>query len=207
MRDIAAKAGVAVGAAYYYFRKKEDLVHEYYLMLEEGSSAEAVRLCAATTSFKARIRGIISFKLHQVTPDRSLTKVLARIASDPDNQLSPFSRETQHIRDKAIRMMEQLLEGSDLKCGTELRPHAARLIWLLFMGMIFFWIQDRSPFQKQTEKLSEIAVNLTDKVLWLSSLPLTGAINRLTIELTNTIFDAFTHDTSALPPESADTKD
>lgn len=207
MRDIAAKAGVAVGAAYYYFRKKEDLVHEYYLMLEEGSAAEVVRLKNSTSSFKARITGIISFKLHQVTPDRSLTKILARIASDPDNELSPFSRETQHIRDQAIQMMEQLAEGSDVKCGSELRPHVARLIWLLFMGMIFFWIQDRSPSQKQTEKLSKIAVDLTDKVLWLSSLPLTGPINRLTIELTNTIFDAFTHHTSTLPSEFSNSKE
>jgi AcrR family transcriptional regulator len=206
MRDIATKAKVAVGAAYYYFRKKEDLVHEYYLMLEEGSAAEVAKLCASTTSFKARVRGIITFKLHQVTPDRSLTKVLARIAADPDNELSPFSRQTQPIRDQAIRMMEQLVEGSDLKCGAELRPHVARLIWLLFMGMIFFWIQDRSPSQKQTEKLSDIAVSLTDKVLWLSSLPLTGPINRLTIDLTNTIFDAFTHHTTELPSELTDTK-
>ena len=193
MRDIAMRAEVAVGAAYYYFKKKEDLVHEYYLMLEEGSLLEVAKLCETTQSFKARVRGIIAHKLQQVTADRSLAKVLARIAADPDNELSPFSRETQHIRERAIQMMEQLCEGSDLRCGADLRPHVARLTWLFFMGMIFFWIQDRSPSQKQTERLLDIAVNLIDKVLWLSSLPLTGAINRLTIELINTVFDAFTH--------------
>src|SRR3954462_12285076 len=35
MRDIAAAAGVATGAAYYYFRSKEDLVMAFYVRTAE----------------------------------------------------------------------------------------------------------------------------------------------------------------------------
>lgn len=191
MREIAARAGMAVGASYYYFRSKEEIVHEYYLMLEADAEAHTRALCAEVTNFRDRVRGVIEYKLRQLLPDRSLVKVLARIAADPDNALSPFSRETSEIRNRAIAMVGLLCEGDEVQCGALVRPVLPRLVWLLYMGAIFFWVQDRSINQSSTRKLVDLTTSLLEKVLWLSSLPLTGGINRLVVELVDTIFDSF----------------
>jgi AcrR family transcriptional regulator len=37
MRDVAAEAGVATGAAYYYYRSKQELVLAFYLRTDEES--------------------------------------------------------------------------------------------------------------------------------------------------------------------------
>jgi AcrR family transcriptional regulator len=191
MREVAAGAGVAVGATYYYFKSKEEIVHEYYVRLEAEATEHAHSLRGEAKPFKVRVKEAIEFKLGQLAPDRSLAKVLARIAADPDNQLSPFSYETRDIRHRTISMLGSLCEESDVQCGKDLRPLLPRLVWLLYMGAIFFWVQDRSPNQRNTHKLVELVTGLLDKVLWLSSLPLTGSINRLVSEVIETIFASF----------------
>jgi AcrR family transcriptional regulator len=191
MREIAAHAGMAVGASYYYFKSKEEIVHEYYLMLEADAEAHTRALCSEIRNFRDRVRAAIEFKLRQLGPDRSLVKVLARIAADPDNPLSPFSRQTSEIRNRAITMVGLVCEGDGVQCSALVRPVLPRLVWLLYMGAIFFWIQDRSVNQSSTRTLVDLTTTLLEKVLWLSSLPLTGSINRLVVELVGTIFDSF----------------
>jgi AcrR family transcriptional regulator len=191
MREIAAQAGVAVGAPYYYFKRKEEIVHEYYLRLESDAVQHSDSLCKKTKSFTKRLQETISFKLEQLSSDRSLAKVLAKIAADPDNELSPFSSTTREIRHRTIEMLNSLAEGSDVRCAKKILQELPKLMWLLLMGVIFFWIHDRSKEQRNTRRLVELSTQLLDKVLWLSSLPLTGSVNTIAVKLVQVIFDSF----------------
>jgi AcrR family transcriptional regulator len=47
MRDVAAKAGVALGGAYYYFSSKEAIVLAFYQEMQEGSHEEILAAVAA----------------------------------------------------------------------------------------------------------------------------------------------------------------
>src|SRR5436305_5530695 len=59
MRDIAAEAGVATGAAYYYFRSKEEMVMAFYVRTAEEAREIMPAQIARSRDLRKRIRGII----------------------------------------------------------------------------------------------------------------------------------------------------
>src|SRR5882762_6787840 len=83
MRDIAAKAGVATGAAYYYYRSKDAIVMDFY----RRSCAEMQPLIEAAleqaTSLETRLRELIRVKLAYFAPNRSVLRTLLRNGADP----------------------------------------------------------------------------------------------------------------------------
>ncbi len=178
MREIAEKAGMSLGAAYYHFRNKEDLVFEYYLQLEAGSEAEIDRIKETSKGTTERIREAVYSKFLQLRSDRELVRALARVAADPNSPLSPLSPETAEIRERAMKMMATLVEGSELRVGKELKDHLGSILWLYYMLMIFFWAHDRSAKQKRSETLVAITAPLLVKLLSFTSLPMTGRMNK-----------------------------
>jgi AcrR family transcriptional regulator len=160
MRDIAARAGLSLGSTYYYFRSKEELVLAFYAQTHTAAWERSERTRAATTEFAARFRDVLLFKLEQLAEYRGFIVVLARSALDPSRPLSPFGRETKALRDGAVAVMERAVEGSDLRVHRDLRPHLPRLLWLLQMAIIFFWIHDTSRGQERTRRVVEASLAL-----------------------------------------------
>src|SRR5436190_24154725 len=76
MRDIAKRAGLAVGAAYYYFPSKEALIHQYWARVQ-SAHRQAVASQKSTTLEK-RIEHALIEKLKIVEPDRALLGALFR---------------------------------------------------------------------------------------------------------------------------------
>src|SRR5713101_9420138 len=94
MRDIAAEAGVATGAAYYYFRSKEELVMAFYMRTAEEARMLLPPALQRSSDLRKRLRTVIDLKLSQFVDHRRLLIALARIGIDPANPLSPFGKET-----------------------------------------------------------------------------------------------------------------
>src|SRR4051794_5472607 len=59
MREIAAAAGVANGAAYYYFRSKEELVMAFYLRTADESRVVLPAMFAKTRDLRKRLHIVI----------------------------------------------------------------------------------------------------------------------------------------------------
>src|SRR5579862_4191303 len=59
MRDIAAKAGVALGGAYYYFSSKDAIVLAFYGEMQENSNEPVLAALAAQKKLKERIRSVL----------------------------------------------------------------------------------------------------------------------------------------------------
>src|ERR1035438_1201457 len=72
MREIAAAAGVAVGAAYYYFDSKDALVMAFYEQSQEQMAPALDSILASSWTFEARLRGIIGQKFEYFAPNRAL---------------------------------------------------------------------------------------------------------------------------------------
>src|SRR5687768_5855327 len=102
MRDVAAEAGVATGAACYHFRSKEELVMAFYLRTAEEARDEFAAALASTKDLRKRIRAIIDIKLRQFEEHRSLMSALLKAGVDPRDPLSPFGKETAEVRDESI---------------------------------------------------------------------------------------------------------
>ena len=189
MRDIANGAEVAIGAAYYYFESKEALVMAFY---QESNAAMHERIEAALerkTDLKARLRAVVDVKFQYFAPNRKFLGALLRHAADPEHPLSPFSRETREIRERDMQHFSEALDGSNLRLPEDLRPHLPKLLWLSQMGLILFWIYDRSEGQARTERLVEKSLGIVASLLKLSKSPFLRPVRRTAIELLQAVSD------------------
>jgi AcrR family transcriptional regulator len=183
MRDIASAAGVATGAAYYYFESKEALVMAFY---QEANIAMHERIQAALskkTELKSRLRAVVDVKFDYFAPNRKFLGALLRHAADPEHPLSPFSKETREIRERDMLHFSEALDGSNLRLPEDLRPHLPKLLWLSQMGLILFWIYDRSENQARTERLVDKSLGIVASLLKLSKSPFLRPVRRTAIEL------------------------
>jgi AcrR family transcriptional regulator len=178
MRDVAAAAGVATGAAYYYFRSKEELVMAFYVRTAEEARSLLPASMGESNDLRKRLQAVIDLKLSQFAEHRRLLIALVRIGIDPGHRLSPFGKETESMREESIDAFRLALQGSNVRIPKELQPDLPRLLWLYFMGVILFWIFDDSPKQKRTRTLLDGTLDLIVRLIRLSSLPLMGPIRR-----------------------------
>jgi len=186
MRDIAAKAGVALGGAYYYFSSKDSIVLEFYREMQETSNESIVQALAGQKKLKERIRCVLDKRLEQLGPNRKFCAALFRHAPDGADPLSPFSDETRPIREGAIEHMRIAVDGSDAKVPSDLKPRLPYLLWLYQMALIMFWLYDRSPGQERTKRLMDKSLPLLVNLLRVSSLPLMKPLRKAALELVET---------------------
>ncbi len=187
MREIAQQAGMALGAAYYYFDSKDAIVMAFYGR-EQATMHERIeeRLGDATT-LEARLRVVIESKFEQFRENRMLLRTLTAHI-DPEHPLSPFSSETAAIREQDIASFERAVTESKVKLPPSIRPYLARLIWMYQMGLILFWVYDKSPDQATTKLLVDKTLTMLLAALKLAGVPLLNPLNRLTGELLAAIY-------------------
>ncbi len=186
MRDIASKAGVALGGTYYYYSSKDAIVLAFYREMQEASTPVVGDALADKKKLKERIRAVLDQRLTLLAPNRKFCAALFRHAPDGADPLSPFSDETHAIRDAAVQQMRIALEGGDVKIPADLKPRLPYLLWLYQMALIMFWLYDRSPGQERTEKLMEKSLGLLVNLLRLSSLPLMKPLRKAALDLVET---------------------
>lgn len=183
MRDVAAQAGVATGAAYYYYRSKEDLVQAFYIRSDQEAREAFAEALGASKELKKRMRGLIEAKFAQFAGHRALLTALLKAGVDPRDPLSPFSEETRAIREENIAWYARALEGSDVKPPSDIAAHLPRLLWLYHMGLVYFWITDESPGQQRTQRLVDATVDLVVQLLKASSLPFMGPLRKRALKV------------------------
>jgi len=183
MREIAAKAQVATGAAYYYYPSKEALVLAFY----QRSCAEMEPLIAAALEgvdgLKERLRALIGVKFSYFAPNRGVLRALLRNGADPSHPLSPFSPETREIRDADMVWFERILEDCGTKIPRDLAPRLPGLLWFFQMGVIFFWVVDESPDQERSRRLLDLASATVATLIQLSALPFMRPVRKTALQL------------------------
>jgi AcrR family transcriptional regulator len=187
MREIASEAKVALGAAYYYFDSKEAIVMAFYAQSQERMATDIERILDKSRTLEERLRGIITEKFEHFAPNRKLLGALSAHA-DPEHPLSPFSRETASIREQDIAAFERAVEESKLKLPGNIRPYLPRLLWLYQMGLILFWVYDRSEGQKKTILLFEKTLKMLLITLRLAGIPLLRPLHKLAGELLDVVY-------------------
>jgi AcrR family transcriptional regulator len=172
MRDVAAEAGVAAGAAYYYFPGKESIIQAYYERVQaEHDAALTAQLAAARKmDLRQRLRLAVHSKLDILQSDRRLLGVVFRYSGEPDHPLSCLGPSTAHLRRASINLFARALAGESLPADlSQLLPVA---LWALHMGVLILFIYDRSPRQQRTRALVDGAIDLTIRLLSLAKTPI-----------------------------------
>jgi AcrR family transcriptional regulator len=187
MREIAATAGVAVGAAYYYFDSKDAIVMAFYQRAQQEMVPSLDTILSEAKTLETRLRGIIAYKFEYFLPNRALLGALSAHA-DPIHALSPFSQETAAIREQDIAFFQRAVDDSKVKIPSNLHRYLAHLLWLYQMGLILFWVYDHSPNQARTQILFDKTLKMILITLRLAKLPFLRPIHRLAGDLLEVIY-------------------
>jgi AcrR family transcriptional regulator len=187
MREIATAAGVAVGAAYYYFDSKDAIVMAFYVR-SQGEMRRAIDLrLDESRTLEERLRAIIGEKFSYFEPNRRLLGALSAHA-DPEHPLSPFSHATAEIREEDVAFFERAAIDSKVKLPATVAPYLARLLWMYQMGLILFWVYDKSDGQERTKLLYVKTLKMLLVTLKIAGFPLLRPLHRLAGELLQVIY-------------------
>ena len=171
MRAIANEAGVSVGNAYYYYGSKDHLMQAYYDLLQDQHREVVESILAAEKAFVPRLAGVLRAWLDVAAPYHEFAGTFFKTAADPRSPLSPFSDESRPARDASIDVFRRVIDGSDLKLPGDLKSELPELLWLLQMGVVLFWVHDRTDDVRRTRALVDRAVPLVDRLLRLTRIP------------------------------------
>src|SRR5438094_3920559 len=114
MRAIAVRADVALGNAYYYFRSKEHLIQAFYARSHQEHLAAALPILERERDLKARLQGVLRAKIETSEPYHGFSGILFKTAADPQSPLSPFSAESNPVRQECTALMAEVLRGSNV---------------------------------------------------------------------------------------------
>jgi AcrR family transcriptional regulator len=182
MRQIARVAGVAVGAAYYYFESKEALIMAFYEQAQREMEPVMAQALIRHKGLEQRLRALLEAKFDYFEPNRSLLGALSGHV-DPRHPLSPFSEQTKAIRDKDIGFFAEAIEGSNVRVPEDLQPHLPGVLWMYQMGLLLFWVYDRSIGQERTRRVIDTSLKIVVSLIKLSGFPLMRPVRRTVIEL------------------------
>jgi hypothetical protein len=93
-------------------------------------------------------------------------------AADPSSPLSPFSEASRDIREFDLAQFERALVETRTSVPRDLAPHMAKILWLYQLGMLLFWIYDRSAGQRRSRDLLDASLKIVIALIRLSNLPL-----------------------------------
>ncbi len=172
MRQIALQANMAPGSIYHHFPTKEHIVQTFYDVIHEEHAQACVGILRNEVKLEHRLREVVRKKIELAEPFKKISCVLFRVASDPQNPLSPFSAQSSPTRDKSLVLFRQLVAGSSAKLPADVDILLADYLWLYQMGIILYWIHDTSENSRKTFRLIDRTVKLVQTLVEISSIPL-----------------------------------
>lgn len=169
MRDIAAAAGVALGATYYHFPSKDSLLFAFYAQ----NHADMERSAASWPPgepLRARLGRLLHAKLDDVAANRRLLGSLIPRLADPGDAVSAFSTESADIRNRTVALFDRALEGEGLTDAT--RHLAAQCLWLLHLGLMLYIVNDRSEGAARSHRLTDDLLDIIVPLIALARSPI-----------------------------------
>jgi AcrR family transcriptional regulator len=165
LRDVADAAGVSVGLLYRYFPNKRAVMLALYdeLSLEQLARANGMPAGA----WRDRFLFALQTSLSVLQPHRRTLSALipVMISTEPDGL---FGSATAFSRHRVQRVFQDAVVGAKDAPRGELAAALGRLLYLMHLAVILWWLLDRSPNQRATAAL----VALTKQVLPMVSLAL-----------------------------------
>ena len=87
------------------------------------------------------------------------------------------------MREQDLAQFTRALAETDTSVPADMVAHMPKLLWMYQMGLILFWIYDRSEGQGRTARLLEASVKMVGALITLSGLPLLKPARRRVLEL------------------------
>ena len=188
LRDIAKEAGVSAGLLYRYFPSKQAVI----IALYDELSAEYARRAAAMHPGRWRHRFVYALQtsLRVLEPHRVALKALTPVlVGDPEEGI--FAASTAFSRVRVQRVFEEAVTGSTDAPKQPLAEALGRLLYMVHLAVLLWWLLDKSAKQRATAAL----VALTQQLLPSAALTLrVPPVRRFVISVDELIRDALFDD-------------
>jgi len=167
MRDIAGDAEVAVGAAYYYFPSKNAIVLAYYEETQRLVAEQASAAFAETDDVRERLGVCFHARLDVLSRDRKLLAALFHTIADPHTEVSIFGEGTRSVREDSIALFARAIAPASVTAALDdaTRRVLVLALWSLHMGVLLYFVHDRSRGQHKTHALVDHTLDLVCSVL------------------------------------------
>jgi AcrR family transcriptional regulator len=172
MRAIADRVGVSLGSSYHYFPTKEHLVLEFYRHTHELHAVAIAPLLARERDFTSRLRGTVRAVVLTCEPFHDFAGSIFSTVANPSSPLNPFGAAAKPLRDEVVALYAEVVRGSDARIPADIADMLPLVLWLYQMGILYFWIFDRSPGRLRTLEVIDETTDLIVRLLSLANLPL-----------------------------------
>jgi AcrR family transcriptional regulator len=183
MRGIAERAGVSLGNSYHYFPSKEHLVLEFYRHTHQLHLAAIGTLLAREKDLGARLRGVVRAVVMTCEPFHEFAGAIFSTVANPVSPLNPFGPASKALREEVIGLYAEVVTGSDTRIAPDIMSELPTLLWLYQMGILYFWIWDKSPGRLRTLDVIDQTTDLIVRLLGLANLPVLRGPRKRTLGL------------------------
>jgi AcrR family transcriptional regulator len=187
MRGVAERAGVSLGSSYHYFASKEHLVLEFYRHTHQLHLAAVAPLLARERDLAARLRGVMRAVVVTCEPFHDAAGSIFSTVANPSSPLNPFGPTSKPLRDEVIQLYAQVVSGSNARIPSDLGEQLPLLLWLYQMGILYFWIFDRSAGRLRTLEVIDETADLIVRLISLANLAILRGSRKRILGLVRTI--------------------
>jgi AcrR family transcriptional regulator len=149
LRDVATRAGVSPALLYRYFPNKRALILALYDRLSEAFVQQAAM---PPGKWRERFAFALERSLRVLGPYRVTLRALAPImVGDADEGV--FAPNTSFSRTRVQGVFQEAVIGATDAPARALAESLGRLLYLAHLGVVLWWLLDRSPGQRATRTL------------------------------------------------------
>jgi AcrR family transcriptional regulator len=150
LRDVATRAGVSPALLYRYFPNKRSVVLALYDELSETFAQQAADIPRG--SWRERFIVALGLSLRVLGPHRVTLRALAPVMVG-DAEDGVFAQRTAFSRTRVESIFRETVLGATDAPKQPLAESLGHLLYLAHLGVILWWLLDRSPSQRATKAL------------------------------------------------------
>ena len=153
MRDIARKAGIALGTTYNYFPTKEHLALFFFEQALEDVMNRYRREAPSDASLEEKLFLLMSIELERIEPYEEFLNLIVTHAALPSSRLHPFSVDSQRLKLRHLEFVGTILEESKEKGELATFGYDSMILssfWVYHLGIMMFWLNDESRKKEDT---------------------------------------------------------
>jgi AcrR family transcriptional regulator len=168
LRDVAARAGVSPALLYRYYPSKRAVVLTLYDELSESFAHQAASLPAGR--WRDRFVHALELSLSVLAPHRVTLRALAPVLVG-DTEEGVFAERTGFSRLRVQGVFADAVAGASDAPAPKLAAALGRLLYLLHLAVILWWLLDRSPRQRATSGLVALLRRILPSATLVLQLP------------------------------------
>jgi len=145
LRDVAKRGGVSPGLLYRYFPSKRSVVLALYDELSDAFAKEAAGMPVG--KWRDRFLYALETSLRALGPHRVTLRALAPVmVGDADEGV--FAQSTAFSRTRVQAIFRTAVIDANDAPSQKLAEALGRLLYLMHLGVILWWLLDKSPGQR-----------------------------------------------------------